>query len=130
MDEIGDLSLNLQVKLLRVLQNKEITRVGGTKSIPIDARIVTGTNRSLLEMVEQKLFREDLYYRLNVVPVHVPPLRQRKDDIPSLVTHFVELFNRKHKLYKTIAPEVMELFLIYDWPGNVRELENLIGDSW
>ena len=126
LDEIGDLSLNLQVKLLRVLQNKEITKVGGSKSIPVDVHIVTGTNRSLLEMVEQKLFREDLYYRLNVVPVHVPPLRQRKDDIPSLATHFVELFNRKHKLSKSIAPEVMELFLIYDWPGNVRELENLI----
>ncbi|MCX6826873.1 MAG: sigma 54-interacting transcriptional regulator, partial [candidate division Zixibacteria bacterium] len=126
LDEIGDLSLNLQVKLLRVLQNKEITKVGGTKSIPVDVRIVTGTNRSLLEMIEQKLFREDLYYRLNVVPVHVPPLRQRKDDIPSLVTHFVELFNRKHKLNKSISPEVVELFLVYDWPGNVRELENLI----
>ncbi|MCX5780176.1 MAG: sigma 54-interacting transcriptional regulator [Firmicutes bacterium] len=126
LDEIGDLSLNLQVKLLRVLQNKEITKVGGTKSIPVDVRIVTGTNRGLLEMIEQKLFREDLYYRLNVVPVHVPPLRQRKDDIPSLVTHFVELFNRKHKLNKSISPEVGELFLVYDWPGNVRELENLI----
>ena len=126
LDEIGDLSLNLQVKLLRVLQNKEIVKVGGSKTIPVDVRIVTGTNRSLLEMVEQKLFREDLYYRLNVVPIHVPPLRERKEDIPYLVNHFVELFNRKHTLHKQFVPEVIELFLKYDWPGNVRELENLI----
>lgn len=126
LDEIGDLSLNLQVKLLRVLQNKEITKVGGSKSIPVDVRIITGTNRSLLEMVEQKLFREDLYYRLNVVPVHVPPLRQRKEDIPALISHFVQMFNRKHKLSKSVVPEVIELFMAYDWPGNVRELENLI----
>jgi TyrR family helix-turn-helix protein len=126
LDEIGDLPFNLQVKLLRVLQNREITRVGGTKSIPIDVRIVTGTNRNLLDMVEKKLFREDLYYRLNVVPIHVPPLRERKDDIPPLVNHFVEIFNRKHKLNKKFTQEVIELFFRYDWPGNVRELENLI----
>jgi len=126
LDEIGDLTFNLQVKLLRVLQNKEITKVGGNKSIPIDVRIVTGTNRNLLELVEKKLFREDLYYRLNVVPIHIPPLRERKDDIPPLVGHFVQLFNRKHKLNKKFSPEVIELFIKYDWPGNVRELENLI----
>lgn len=126
LDEIGDLSFNLQVKLLRVLQNREITRVGGSKSIPIDVRIVTGTNRNLLELVEKKLFREDLYYRLNVVPIHVPPLRERKEDIPALVSHFVHLFNRKHKLNKNFAPEVVRLFINYGWPGNVRELENLI----
>lgn len=126
LDEIGDLSFNLQVKLLRVLQNREITRVGGNKSIPIDVRIVTGTNRNLLELVEKKLFREDLYYRLNVVPIHVPPLRERKEDIPALVSHFVHLFNRKHKLNKSFAPEVVKLFINYNWPGNVRELENLI----
>jgi PAS domain S-box-containing protein/TyrR family helix-turn-helix protein len=126
LDEIGDLTFNLQVKLLRVLQNKEITKVGGNKLIPIDVRIVTGTNRNLLELVEKKLFREDLYYRLNVVPVHVPPLRERKDDIPALVGHFVQLFNRKHKLNKKFSSEVIELFIKYDWPGNVRELENLI----
>jgi len=126
LDEIGDLSFNLQVKLLRVLQNREITRVGGSKSIPIDVRIVTGTNRNLLELVEQKLFREDLYYRLNVVPIHVPALRERKEDIPSLVGHFVQLFNRKHKLNRSFAPEVIRLFINYNWPGNVRELENLI----
>ncbi|MDD3364787.1 MAG: sigma 54-interacting transcriptional regulator [Syntrophomonas sp.] len=126
LDEIGDLPYNLQVKLLRVLQNREIVRVGGVKSIPVDARIVTGTNHKLLELVEKKMFREDLYYRLNVVPVHVPPLRDRKEDIPPLVAHFMQMFNRKHKLDKKISPEVVEIFMGYNWPGNVRELENLI----
>ena len=126
LDEIGDLPFNLQVKLLRVLQNREIVRVGGVKSLPIDVRIVTGTNRNLLDLVEKKLFREDLYYRLDVVPVLIPPLRDRKEDIPSLVVHFMQLFNRKHKLHKTISPDVVEIFMGYNWPGNVRELENLI----
>ncbi|PKM75956.1 MAG: AAA family ATPase [Firmicutes bacterium HGW-Firmicutes-15] len=126
LDEIGDLPFNLQVKLLRVLQNREIVRVGGVKSLPIDVRIVTGTNRNLLELVEKKLFREDLYYRLNVVPVHVPPLRDRKEDIPSLVAHFMQMYNRKHKINRTISAEVVEIFMGYNWPGNVRELENLI----
>jgi TyrR family helix-turn-helix protein len=126
LDEIGDLPFNLQVKLLRVLQNKEIVRVGGSKSIPVDVRIVTGTNHNLLEQVEKKMFREDLYYRLNVVPIHVPPLRDRKEDIPALVTHFMQLYNRKHKLNKKIAPELVDIFMGYSWPGNVRELENLI----
>lgn len=126
LDEIGDLPYNLQVKFLRVLQNKEIVRVGGTKSLPVDVRIVTGTNHNLLELVEKKLFREDLYYRLNVVPIIVPPLRERLDDIPPLVTHFTKLYNRKHKLNKRLAPEVIDVFAGYNWPGNVRELENLI----
>ncbi len=126
LDEIGDLPFNLQVKLLRVLQNREIVRVGGVKSLPIDVRIVTGTNRNLLELVDKKLFREDLYYRLNVVPVHVPPLRDRKEEIPSLVAHFVQMYNRKHKINRKISSEVVEIFMGYNWPGNVRELENLI----
>ena len=126
LDEIGDLPFNLQVKLLRVLQNREITRVGGTKPIQIDARIVTGTNQNLLELVEKKLFREDLYYRLNVVPINVPPLRDRIEDIPPLVVHFTKLYNRKHKLNRSFDPEVIEIFMGYNWPGNVRELENLI----
>ncbi len=126
LDEIGDLPYNLQVKLLRVLQNKEIVRVGGTKSIPVDVRIVTGTNHNLLELVDKKLFREDLYYRLNVVPINVPPLRERKEDIPPLVSHFIKLYNRKHKLNKRISPEIIDIFMSYNWPGNVRELENLI----
>ncbi|MDD4774974.1 MAG: sigma 54-interacting transcriptional regulator [Syntrophomonas sp.] len=126
LDEIGDLPYNLQVKLLRVLQNKEIVRVGGTKSLPVDVRIVTGTNHNLLELVEKRLFREDLYYRLNVVPIIVPPLRERLEDIPPLVSHFIKLYNRKHKLNKRLAPDVIEIFMGYSWPGNVRELENLI----
>ena len=119
-------SLGLQVKLLRVLQNKEITRVGGTTPIKVDVRIVAATNRDLMEMVQNKQFRGDLYYRLNVLPIHVPPLRERKDDIPNLVVHFVQIFNQKYQLAKRIAPEVIDLFMKYDWPGNVRELENLI----
>jgi PAS domain S-box-containing protein/TyrR family helix-turn-helix protein len=126
LDEIGELPLGLQVKLLRVLQSKEITRVGGTAPLKVDVRIVAATNRDLLEMVQNKQFRDDLYYRLNVLPIHVPPLRERKDDIPNLVVHFVQVFSQKYQLTKRIAPEVVEMFMGYDWPGNVRELENLI----
>lgn len=126
LDEIGELPLGLQVKLLRVLQSKEITRVGGTTAVQVNVRIIAATNRDLLEMVQNKQFRGDLYYRLNVLPIHVPPLRQRKDDIPNLVVHFVQVFNHKYQLTKRIAPEVVEMFMDYDWPGNVRELENLI----
>jgi transcriptional regulator with PAS, ATPase and Fis domain len=111
LDEIGDLPLNLQVKLLRVLQNKEIIRVGGEKAVTIDVHMLTGTNRNLLELVERKEFREDLYYRLNVVPIHVPPLRERKEDIPPLVNHFANMFNKKHKQQKRISPEVVEYFM-------------------
>lgn len=126
LDEIGELPLGLQVKLLRVLQSKEITRVGGTTPVKVNVRIVAATNRDLLEMVQNKQFRGDLYYRLNVLPIYVPPLRERKDDIPNLVVHFVQVFNQKYQLTKRIAPEVVEMFMDYDWPGNVRELENLI----
>lgn len=126
LDEIGDLPFNLQVKLLRVLQNKEINRVGGKQALKINARILAATNRDLLEMVRKKIFREDLYYRLNVIPLNIPPLRERKEDIPSLIVHFMDLFNRKYKLNKRISPDVVEAFMRYEWPGNVRELENLI----
>lgn len=126
LDEIGEVPLNLQVKLLRFLQKKEITRVGGENNITVDVRIVTATNRYLLEMVQQKQFREDLYYRLNVVPVNIPPLRERKEDIPALAAHFIQLFNRKYKMNKRISSGVVDIFMQYDWPGNVRELENLI----
>lgn len=126
LDEIGDLPLSLQVKLLRVLQNKEIIRVGGQKTLPVDVRVIAGTNRNLNDLVARKEFREDLYYRLNVVPVHVPPLRERKEEIPALVNHFMDSFNKKFGQNKKIDPEAMNTLLAYDWPGNVRELENLI----
>ncbi|QGT98662.1 AAA-type ATPase [Candidatus Syntrophocurvum alkaliphilum] len=126
LDEIGELSLRLQVKLLRVLQNKEIVRVGGNTSIPINMRIITATNRNLEKMVEESTFREDLYYRLNVIPIHIPPLRERKEDIPILVTHFVEEFNNKYNKNKYFSPEALDSLQNYSWPGNVRELENYI----
>ncbi|MEN6325542.1 MAG: sigma 54-interacting transcriptional regulator [Syntrophomonas sp.] len=126
LDEIGDFPLNLQVKLLRVLQSREINRVGGRQALKVDVRIVAASNRDLQEMVQRKQFREDLYYRLNVIPVSLPPLRERKEEIPSLVVHFMEIFNRKYKLNKRISPDVVEAFMAYEWPGNVREVENLI----
>jgi len=126
LDEIGEIPLSLQVKLLRFLQNKEISRVGGEKNIYVDVRIISATNRCLYEMVQQKLFREDLYYRLNVVPVKLPPLRERKVDIPPLVAHFTKIFNKKYHKNKSISPGVIEVLMQYDWPGNVRELENVI----
>lgn len=126
LDEIGDLPFNMQVKLLRVIQNKEITRVGSEKSIPIDVRFIAGTNRNLLDLVGKKEFREDLYYRLNVVPIHVPPLRERKEDIPILINHFINLFNKKYDQNKRVSSEVIDRLMDYDWLGNVRELENLI----
>lgn len=126
LDEIGEMPLNLQVKLLRVLQNHEIMRVGGTKSVKMDVRIIAATNRILEHMVQEKKFRNDLYYRLNVVPVIVPPLRERKEDIPALVAHFVHKYNSRYGMNKKISPPVMALFVHYHWPGNVRELENLL----
>lgn len=126
LDEIGDLPLELQVKLLRVLQSREIMRIGASTPLKIDVRIIAATNRNLEEMVEQKLFREDLYYRLNVVPIEVPPLREHKEDIAPLAAHFIQCFNRKYKLEKRIAAGVVDIFMQHHWPGNVRELENII----
>ncbi len=129
LDEIGDMPLNLQVKLLRVLQDKEIIRVGGIRPIKVDIRIITGTNRNLTEMINNRQFRQDLYYRLNVVPIHVPALRERREDIPVLTNYFLEYFNHKYlanSTHKKLAPEVVDCFMKHDWPGNVRELENLI----
>jgi PAS domain S-box-containing protein/TyrR family helix-turn-helix protein len=126
LDEIGELPFNLQVKLLRFLQNKEITRIGGSGPFKVDVRVIAATNSNLMEMVKQKSFRADLFYRLNVVPLNVPPLRERKDDIPSLVSHFLQVFNRKYQMTKRISPDVITIFMRYEWPGNVRELENLI----
>lgn len=126
LDEIGELPLDLQVKVLRAIQDKEITRVGAQKSTKLDIRIVAATNCDLEKMVEQKKFREDLYYRLKVVPITIPPLRNRKDDVLPLVMEFLNRFNQRYQLRKWIHPDVMEKLLDYDWPGNIRELENTI----
>ncbi len=126
LDEIGDISFNLQAKLLRALQDHEIVRIGGLKPISVDARIIAATNKNLKEMVKSGTFREDLYYRLNVVFIEIPPLRERKEDIPLLVLHFVEKINKKYRFTKKISPEVIDNFTLYPWPGNIRELENVI----
>lgn len=127
LDEIGEMSPTLQVKLLRVLQQREFERVGGTKTIKVDVRIITATNIDLDKAVMIGNFREDLYYRLNVIPIVVPPLRERTEDIPLLTEHFLNQFNSsKKKHIKGFSPEAMNLLLVYRWPGNIRELENLI----
>jgi len=126
LDEIGELPLDLQVKLLRVLQEHEISRLGGVKTIKLDVRVVAATNRYLEPMVKEKSFREDLYYRINVIPIRIPPLRERKDDIVPLLFHFLDLYNKKYDLKKSLSDELVECLLKYDWPGNVRELMNLI----
>lgn len=125
LDEIGELPYNLQVKLLQVLQEKCLIRLGGTKPIQVDIRIIAATNRNLGEMVKNGKFRQDLYYRLNVIPIHIPPLRERRDDIVPLVHHFLDYFNKKYGVSKKLAREVIQIFLSYDWPGNIRELVNL-----
>lgn len=126
LDEISELPLNLQVKLLHVIQDRRLRRVGGSDDIDIDARIIAATNRNIPKLVKERKFREDLYYRLNVIPLVVPPVRQRKEDIPILIEHFLKAFLQKYELHKTIAQETMELLLNYNWPGNVREIENLV----
>ncbi len=127
LDEIGDMSLNTQAKVLRALQEQQFTRVGGTKLIKVDVRVLAASNKDLLKEIEKGAFREDLFYRLNVVPVIVPPLRDRKDDIPLLVKHFLHLHAEEQGLkLKQVSPEAMEVFTHYEWPGNIRELRNLI----
>jgi DNA-binding NtrC family response regulator len=127
LDEIGDMPPNLQSKLLRFLQERQFERVGGVKTVKVDIRIIAATHQDLKMAVQQKKFRQDLYYRLNVIPIYVPPLRERKEDIPLLVHHFLEQFNRtKKRNIKGIAPEAMERLMQYHWPGNIRELENII----
>ncbi len=126
LDEVGDISLSLQVKLLRVLQDHEIMRVGGLKPLPIDVRIVAATNRNLEEMVANGSFRDDLYYRLNVVSIEIPPLRERREDIPLLVLWLLERINKKYQFSKRFSPMVIDHFMHYSWPGNIRELENVI----
>ncbi|MFA8438790.1 sigma-54 interaction domain-containing protein [Pueribacillus sp. YX66] len=126
LDEIGELPSELQVKLLRVLQENEIQRIGATKPLKVNARVVAATNRDLMKMVKEGRFREDLFYRLNVIPIHVPPLRERRDDILPLVQHFLEKTNEKYNFKKEFNHELNEFFYYYSWPGNVRELANLI----
>ena len=126
LDEIGDMPVEAQTRLLRVLQDGCFTSIGGKKIIYTDVRIVTATHRSLSTMINEGLFREDLYYRLNVVPIHMPPLRDRAEDIPLLVNHFLNKYMEEGKDSKAISKEALEKMKEYNWPGNVRELENLI----
>ncbi|HJV34061.1 sigma-54 dependent transcriptional regulator [Geomonas sp.] len=127
LDEIGDMSMKTQAKVLRILQEKKFERVGGTRTIEVDVRVVAATNKLLEDEIKNGNFREDLYYRLNVVPFKVPPLRERRDDIPLLAQHFVELFCRREgRDLKRIVPEAMEALQRYEWPGNVRELKNIV----
>ena len=128
LDEIGEMPLDAQVRLLRVIQQREIERLGGTHRIPVDIRIIAATNQDLSALVKAKRFREDLYYRLNVFPIVVPPLRNRIGDIPALVQHFMEKKARELKIGDVPIPAdgAIDILMAYDWPGNVRELENVI----
>ena len=127
LDEIGNMPVSLQVKLLRVLQEREFERVGGNSTVKVDVRIIAATSSNLEQMVKDGTFREDLYYRLNVIPIILPPLRERREDIPLLVQKFIEHFCDLHRLDpKTMSPQVMKALMAYDWPGNVRQLENLV----
>lgn len=127
LDEIGETSLSIQVKLLRVIQEREFRRVGGTSDVKVDVRIIAATNKDLSKAVADGAFREDLYYRLDVIPIHLPPLRMRTGDIPLLAQHFLEKFSREAgKSMRSLSPEAMRLLLAHEWRGNVRELENVI----
>jgi two-component system response regulator PilR (NtrC family) len=130
LDEIGELPPVLQVKLLRVVQEKTFRRIGGSEDIKVDVRIISATNQNLAEKVKDGSFREDLYYRLNVIPIHLPPLRERKDDIPVLAKHFIEKYSREfNKEIRNISLYALELLMEYQFPGNIRELENIIERS-
>jgi transcriptional regulator with PAS, ATPase and Fis domain len=127
LDEIGEVSPPTQILLLRVLQDHRFERVGGEETLEVDVRVIAATNKNLTEEMKKGTFREDLYYRLNVIPIFIPPLRERKDDISLLASHFLQKFNRERgKEVSGFSPEVMEVFLRHSWPGNVRELENVI----
>lgn len=127
LDEVSEMPLTMQVKLLRVLQERELTRVGGEKVIPVDVRVIAATNKDLVDLKNRELFREDLYYRLNVVSLEIPPLTKRRDDIPLLARHFLEIFAQKNKKrIKGFTPKAMDQLIRYDWPGNVRELMNAV----
>lgn len=127
LDEIGDLAPSIQVKLLRVLQERVIERVGSEESVPVDLRVIAATNRNMAELVATGSFRQDLYYRLRVVPIPLPPLRDRREDVPLLAQHFVDRFREETgRPIEGLSPEAMTLLIDYPWPGNVRELENAI----
>ncbi|MCX7781842.1 MAG: sigma 54-interacting transcriptional regulator [Negativicutes bacterium] len=126
LDEVGEMPLALQVKLLDVLHTGKTFRLGGTKTIEIKTRIIAATNTNLERLLEEGKFRRDLYYRLNVIPIHIPPLRERTEDLIPLIFHFVERKNRKYKLAKRLSPQVVDILTRYNWPGNIRELRNII----
>jgi two-component system nitrogen regulation response regulator NtrX len=127
LDEIGDMSLNTQAKVLRALQEQQFTRVGGTRLMKVDVRVLAASNKDLLKEIEKGTFRDDLFYRLNVVPIVVPPLRERREDIPLLVRHFMKVHSEEQGLrMKEVSPDAMSVFQQYDWPGNIRELGNLV----
>jgi two-component system response regulator PilR (NtrC family) len=126
-DEIGNVPLETQAKLLRVIQEREFMRLGGIETIKVDVRIIAATNVDLRQMMEEARFREDLFYRLHVISIQLPPLRERKDDIPLLVSHFLDKYGEENrKLGLELAPDALDLLMDYDWPGNVRELENVV----
>jgi Nif-specific regulatory protein len=124
LDEIGDITPALQVKLLRILQEQEFERVGGTKSIKVNVRLVAATNRNLEEMVKKGEFREDLFYRLNVIPINLPPLRERYEDVKLLMEHYLQKFMKEHRKKMSFSKQALEILLDYPWPGNIRELQN------
>ena len=128
LDEIGDMPLQVQTKLLRVLQEASVERIGGKKPIPIDIRVICATNRNIEKMVEEGTFREDLYYRLNIIPIELPPLRKRKEDIIPLVEYYIDYYNQKlSKNISGISSECKKALLGYRWSGNIRELKNKVG---
>jgi transcriptional regulator with PAS, ATPase and Fis domain len=127
LDEIGDMEMGMQAKLLRFLEERTFRRIGGTKSFSVDVRIISATNRDLIKAIEEKSFRNDLYYRLQVIPIFLPPLRERREDILTLTNHFIELFNAEFNKHVTgISKMAEKLLLDYNWPGNIRELKNVI----
>jgi transcriptional regulator with GAF, ATPase, and Fis domain len=136
LDEVAELSPAMQVKLLRFLQDQEFERVGSAKTVRVDVRVIAATNQDLHRATVEGRFRTDLFYRLNVIPIEVPPLRERREDLPMLVEHILDRLAAKGRMVRTVAPEVMETFLRYPWPGNIRELENALehapsaGRSW
>ncbi len=130
LDEIGDMSLDIQAKLLRVIEENSFERVGGTQNIQVDVRLLAATNKDIDALIQDGRFREDLYYRINVVRFHLPPLRHRKEDIPLLITHFIDKYNRKYnRQVSACSQDALEALIAYDWPGNVRELENVLNNA-